>query len=181
MGWKADEFWSKVDRNIFLSATPGKFELELSSPGGQHHHPWPEPGATQEEEGVSDAERSAPILLPGGASEWTTRGLSSDLRDENKSHGSPGSGWDGIGSLVDAQAVIRPTGITDPPVDIRPSRGQVADMVQECKLRKKRGERVLVTVLTKRMAGESSEVLASSLEPRELSLGSRGEVGYSAR
>ena len=63
-------------------------------------------------------------------------------------------GWDEIGNLVDAQAVIRPTGITDPPVDIRPSEGQVADLVRECKARGGRGERVLVTALTKRMAGE---------------------------
>lgn len=63
-------------------------------------------------------------------------------------------GWDEIGDLVDAQAVIRPTGITDPPIDIRPSEGQVADLVQECKARGGRGERVLVTALTKRMAGK---------------------------
>lgn len=63
-------------------------------------------------------------------------------------------GWDEIGNLVDAQAVIRPTGITDPPIDIRPSEGQVADLVRECKARGGRGERVLVTALTKRMAGE---------------------------
>lgn len=63
-------------------------------------------------------------------------------------------GWDEIGNLVDAQAVIRPTGITDPPVDIRPSEGQVADLVRECRVRRERGERVLVTALTKRMAGE---------------------------
>lgn len=68
--------------------------------------------------------------------------------------GGSGLGWDEIGNLVDAQAVIRPTGIPDPPVDIRPSEGQVADLVHECRIRRDRGERVLVTALTKRMAGE---------------------------
>lgn len=63
-----------------------------------------------------------------------------------------------MGDLVDAQAVIRPTGIIDPPVDVRPSHGQVADLVQECKARGERGERVLVTALTKRMAGEVSQL-----------------------
>ena len=63
-------------------------------------------------------------------------------------------GWDQIGDLVDAEAVTRPTGITEPPVDIWPSEGQVADLVQECMARGGRDERVLVTTLTKRMAGE---------------------------
>ncbi|CAM9153035.1 unnamed protein product [Ectocarpus sp. 4 AP-2014] len=105
---KADEFWSKVDKTIFVSATPGKFELELATLGAGK---------------------------------------------------SGGMGWDEIGDLVDAQAVIRPTGITDPPVDIRPSEGQVSDMVQECKTRGGRGERVLVTALTKQMAEDLSAFL----------------------
>ncbi|CAB1108357.1 unnamed protein product [Ectocarpus sp. CCAP 1310/34] len=105
---KADEFWSKVDKTIFVSATPGKFELELATLGAGK---------------------------------------------------SGGLGWDEIGDLVDAQAVIRPTGITDPPVDIRPSKGQVSDMVQECKTRGGRGERVLVTALTKQMAEDLSAFL----------------------
>lgn len=75
-------------------------------------------------------------------------------RGKGRAGNSDRLGWDEIGNLVDAQAVIRPTGIPDPPVDIRPSEGQVADLVQECKTRGGRGERVLVTALTKRMAGE---------------------------
>lgn len=59
-----------------------------------------------------------------------------------------------IEDLVDAQAVIRPTGITDPPVEIRNSENQVSDLVRECKAKRELGERVLVTALTKRMAGE---------------------------
>lgn len=74
---------------------------------------------------------------------------------KTRGHDNGGYGWDLLGDMVDAQAVIRPTGITDPPIDIRPTKGQVADLVQECRTRGKRGERVLVTALTKRMAGES--------------------------
>lgn len=114
-GFQATEFWSKISRNIFLSATPGKFELELSNPT------------------MTSMLQASSGKPAGGAS---------------------GLGWDEIGNLVDAQAVIRPTGIPDPLVDIRPSEGQVADLVQECRVRRDRGERVLVTVLTKRMAGK---------------------------
>lgn len=60
----------------------------------------------------------------------------------------------GLEDVVDAQAVIRPTGITDPPVEIRTSTNQVSDIVRECKAKRELGERVLVTALTKRMAGE---------------------------
>ena len=52
----------------------------------------------------------------------------------------------------DAEAVIRPTGIIDPAVHIRPSHGQVDDLLHEIITRSARNERVLVTTLTKRMA-----------------------------
>ena len=55
--------------------------------------------------------------------------------------------------------VIRPTGIVDPDVDIRPSRGQVDDLLGEIRQRTERGERVLVTTLTKRMAEDLSDYL----------------------
>jgi excinuclease ABC subunit B len=50
------------------------------------------------------------------------------------------------------EQVIRPTGLIDPPVDVRPTRGQVDDLLNECRLRTQRGERVLITTLTKRLA-----------------------------
>jgi excinuclease ABC subunit B len=52
---------------------------------------------------------------------------------------------------VVAEQVIRPTGLVDPPISVRPARGQVPDLVEECKLRAARGERALVTALTKRL------------------------------
>ena len=53
---------------------------------------------------------------------------------------------------VVVEQVIRPTGLMDPPVEVRPVRGQVDDLLQEIRLRAARQERVLVTTLTKRMA-----------------------------
>ena len=55
---------------------------------------------------------------------------------------------------VFVEQVIRPTGLVDPPVEIRPARGQVDDLLHEVRLTVARGERVLVTTLTKRMAEE---------------------------
>jgi excinuclease ABC subunit B len=56
--------------------------------------------------------------------------------------------------------VIRPTGLLDPPVEVRPSRNQVDDLMEEIRKRAARNERVLVTTMTKRMAEELNNYLA---------------------
>jgi excinuclease ABC subunit B len=58
---------------------------------------------------------------------------------------------------VVAEQVIRPTGLVDPEVEVRPIKGQVDDLLEEIRLRTERGERVLVTTLTKRMAEDLAE------------------------
>ncbi len=58
---------------------------------------------------------------------------------------------------VVVEQVIRPTGLIDPPVDIRPIRGQVDDLLHEIRKRTEVNERVLVTTLTKRMAEDLAE------------------------
>lgn len=56
-----------------------------------------------------------------------------------------------------AEQIIRPTGLVDPEVEVRPTRGQMEDLLSECRARITRGERVLVTTLTKRMAEDLTE------------------------
>jgi excinuclease ABC subunit B len=92
---KAEEFWSKANQTIFVSATPGTWEM--------------------------------------GRSE---------------------------GQVV--EQVIRPTGVLDPIVEVRPSEGQVDDLLGEIRLRADKAERVLVTTLTKRMAEDLSDYLAEN-------------------
>jgi excinuclease ABC subunit B len=87
---KADEFWEKVNQCIFVSATPGLWEMELSE--------------------------------------------------------------DRI-----AEQVIRPTGVIDPEIFVRPTEGQVDDLLGEIRDRVKLQERVLITTLTKRMAEDLTE------------------------
>jgi len=89
---KAEEFWEKVNQCIFVSATPGNWELEISE-----------------------------------------------------------------GRVV--QQVIRPTGVIDPEIFVRPTTGQIDDLLGEIKDRIDRQERVLVTTLTKRMAEDLTEYL----------------------
>ena len=87
---KAEEFWEKVNQCIFVSATPGAWEIEISE--------------------------------------------------------------DRI-----AQQIIRPTGVIDPEIFVRPTEGQVDDLLGEIRDRVKREERVLITTLTKRMAEDLTE------------------------
>ena len=55
------------------------------------------------------------------------------------------------------EQVIRPTGLTDPEVEVRPVRGQIDDLLHEIRIRAQKNERVLVTTLTKRMAEDLAE------------------------
>jgi excinuclease ABC subunit B len=89
---KAEEFWHKVNQCVFVSATPGDWELEISE-----------------------------------------------------------------GRI--AEQIIRPTGVVDPEIFVRPTDGQIDDLLGEIKERVSRGERVLVTTLTKRMAEDLTEYL----------------------
>ncbi|MBD2464443.1 excinuclease ABC subunit UvrB [Oscillatoria sp. FACHB-1407] len=89
---KAEEFWEKVNQCIFVSATPGDWELEVS------------------EDRV-------------------------------------------------AEQIIRPTGVLDPEIFVRPTEGQIDDLLGEIQERVKRSERTLVTTLTKRMAEDLTEYL----------------------
>jgi len=58
---------------------------------------------------------------------------------------------------VVVEQIIRPTGLIDPPIDVRPVKGQVDDLLQEIRERVGRGERVLVTTLTKLMAEDLTQ------------------------
>lgn len=60
---------------------------------------------------------------------------------------------------VVVEQVIRPTGLLDPEIEVRPSEHQIDDLLEEIRIRIERQERVLVTTLTKRMAEELSEFL----------------------
>ncbi|MDD7089103.1 MAG: excinuclease ABC subunit UvrB [Bacteroidales bacterium] len=62
------------------------------------------------------------------------------------------------GGLV-VEQVVRPTGLLDPPIEVRPTKNQVDDLMEEIRKRAEKDERVLVTTLTKRMAEELTDYL----------------------
>ncbi|HET7471460.1 MAG TPA: excinuclease ABC subunit UvrB [Gemmatimonadales bacterium] len=71
----------------------------------------------------------------------------------------PGEFELGLSQGAVVEQIIRPTGLVDPEVDIRPVRGQVDDLLNEIRIREARHERVLVTTLTKRMAEDLTDYL----------------------
>jgi excinuclease ABC subunit B len=58
------------------------------------------------------------------------------------------------------EQIIRPTGLTDPLVEVRPVKGQIDDLLEECRVRTEQNERVLVTTLTKKMSEDLTEYFA---------------------
>ena len=61
-----------------------------------------------------------------------------------------------------AEQIIRPTGIVDPEMELRPSLNQIDDLMNEVRRREEVGERVLVTTLTKKMAEDLTDYLLES-------------------
>ncbi len=57
------------------------------------------------------------------------------------------------------EQIIRPTGLIDPPIEVRPARGQVADLLEEIRKRVAKGERTLITTLTKRLSEDLTEYI----------------------
>ncbi|NLH72587.1 MAG: excinuclease ABC subunit UvrB [Verrucomicrobia bacterium] len=115
------EFQSLQGQTIYVSATPGKTELE-----------W----ARQDALGHAD---HAQVL---------SQDFSQDTRD---AAASPPPGV--------VELIVRPTGLVDPAVTIKPLEGQIDDLIEECRRRAERHERVLVTTLTKRTAEELTDYL----------------------
>ena len=64
-------------------------------------------------------------------------------------------------SAVVAEQIIRPTGLLDPEISVRPTEGQLDDLISEINMRTEKGQRVLVTTLTKKMAEDLTEYLES--------------------
>ncbi len=92
---KSEEFWEKAQQTVFISATPGDWELKKSD-----------------------------------------------------------------GEI--AEQVIRPTGVLDPIVEVRPTKGQVDDLLEEIRTRARKQQRVLITTLTKRMAEDLTDYLSQN-------------------
>ena len=70
--------------------------------------------------------------------------------------------YEGEHSDATVEQIIRPTGLLDPEVEVRPIEGQIDDLMGEIRIRAEKGERVLVTTLTKKMAEDLTDYLADN-------------------
>jgi len=79
-----------------------------------------------------------------------------------------------------AEQLLRPTGILDPEISVRPTKGQIDDVIKEVQMRVVNGERVLITTLTKRMAEDLSDYLKDppASQARALRAGKGFKVAY---
>ncbi|HEY3062582.1 MAG TPA: excinuclease ABC subunit UvrB, partial [Chloroflexota bacterium] len=126
------EYEDRLGQTIYVSATPGPYELTVSrtSPDGPPR----------------------PTFL---IKDWDRRLASPDGLPASDEAADDANGV----KVYGAEQLIRPTGLLDPEIEVKPTRGQIDDLMDQIRLRTSRGERVLVTTLTKRMAEDLADFL----------------------
>lgn len=131
-----DEFMQMTGQRLYVSATPARFEIENSVAGNRGYIPHRRERIGQEE--------LVPARLPR---------ISGSKQPVASFHPEK-SGTDLI-----VEQIIRPTGLLDPVVTLRPLKGQIDETIELCRQRVEKGERVLVTTLTKRTAEDLTDYL----------------------
>jgi excinuclease ABC subunit B len=128
------EFMGMTNQVLYISATPADFEIQNSMVGNDTYIPHARDRIGQEE--------TEPVLLP------MLTGRAAGQLDVH----TPGS------RLV-VQQIIRPTGLLDPRITIRPLKNQIDETIELCRSRSEKVERVLITTLTKRTAEDLTDYL----------------------
>jgi excinuclease ABC subunit B len=142
-----DEFMKITNQMIYVSATPAEFEIQNSVVGNKGYIPHRRQRIGKDE--------PVPFLLPGGkrpAPNSETKLSRTDEPPEKFDAHTPGA------PLVIEQ-IIRPTGLLDPKITIKPLKNQIDDTIELCRQRVEKGERVLITTLTKRTAEDLADYL----------------------
>jgi excinuclease ABC subunit B len=129
---KFDEFSGKIGQTIFMSATPAPYELDLS---------------------IKSCQTSS---LGRHCEESSTRQSLADASTSDKLR-DPSSPQDDTTNNCVVEQLIRPTGLIDPEIMVRPTKNQIDDLINEIKTRTAKNERILVTTLTKKMAEALTE------------------------
>ncbi|MES2507557.1 MAG: excinuclease ABC subunit UvrB [Verrucomicrobiota bacterium] len=137
---KFPEFMDAVGQLVYVSATPARFEIENSVVGNDTYIPHKRDRIGEEE--------GTPAALPGLAVRVSGNSQPVEKFDvETK------------GKALVVEQIIRPTGLLDPVITIKPLKGQIDETMELCRQRIERGERVLVTTLTKRTAEDLTDYL----------------------
>lgn len=135
---KFAEFMEVTGRRVYVSATPGPFEFINSRPDNKKYIPW------------KRGEISAAQALKKIRKHIHTSGADEDI-DEFDVHAA--------GTNLIVEQIIRPTGLLDPILTLKPLKGQIDTTIDMCRERVEKNERILVTTLTKKTAEDLSEYL----------------------
>jgi excinuclease ABC subunit B len=148
------EFMKMTNQIVYVSATPAEFEIQNSVVGNKGYVPHKRARIGNDE--------PVPFLLPGGkrstlnaqrpTSNSEVRVSRTDESPEKFDVHTPGM------PLV-VEQIIRPTGLLDPKITLKPLKNQIDDTIELCRQRVERNERVLVTTLTKRTAEDLADYL----------------------
>jgi len=157
-----DEFMRLTNQTIYVSATPAEFEIQNSAAGNKGYIPHRRQRIGEEElvpfvlpgEPVTAVSDRRP-RLPGAQRaplQGTVRISATDEPPEKFDAHTPGA------PLV-VEQIIRPTGLLDPKITLKPLKNQIDETIELCRQRVEKGERVLVTTLTKRTAEDLADYL----------------------
>ena len=149
-----DEFMKVTNQIIYVSATPAEFEIQNSVVGNNGYIPHRRQRIGEEE--------LVPFVLPGGKRSM----LKAQRRTSNSEvHVSrtdePPEKFDAHtpGAPLIVEQIIRPTGLLDPKITLKPLKNQIDETIELCRQRVEKGERILVTTLTKRTAEDLTDYL----------------------
>lgn len=153
---KFAEFMSKVPQLVYVSATPAAFEIENSIVGNTGYFP-------HKRERIGEPE-TEPAVVPGAPNFGLARNRAlPKSKPIVRISGSeqPLESFDVTtkGKPLVVEQIIRPTGLLDPIVTLKPLKGQIDETIELCRQRIEKGERVLVTTLTKRTAEDLTDYL----------------------
>jgi excinuclease ABC subunit B len=149
-----DEFMKMTKQGIYVSATPAEFEIQNSVAGNKGYIP-------HRRQRIGDQE-VVPFVLPGekrptpkGQRPTSNSAILISRTDE------PPERFDAHtpGAPLVVEQIIRPTGLLDPRITVKPLKHQIDDTIELCRQRVEQGERVLVTTLTKRTAEDLADYL----------------------
>jgi excinuclease ABC subunit B len=141
-----DEFMKATNQLIYVSATPAEFEIQNSVVGNKGYVPHKRQRIGEEE--------LVPFVLPG-----KNRSRNGEVQISRTDDPLEKFDTQTPGAPLVVEQIIRPTGLLDPKITIRPLKNQIDDTIELCRQRVEKGERVLITTLTKRTAEDLADYL----------------------
>src|SRR4029450_7354149 len=156
-----DEFMKMTNQLIYVSATPAEFEIHNSIVGNKGYVPHKRQRIGEEE--------LVPFVLPGGKrptpnadkSRAGAQRSTPNSRVQISRTDEPPEKFEvhTPGTPLVVEQIIRPTGLLDPKITLKPLKNQIDETIELCRQRVEKGERVLVTTLTKRTAEDLADYL----------------------